>query len=150
MSSRSMHSLNTSKQDRTAVCLISCAFGLEKLATWPSTCWQLNPNFDRYGSAERGRTVFEGLVGNLPKRVDLWGIYLDMEARLVRQQSETSKPDLSKVRMLFERCCTLDLSTKKMKYFFKRYLEFEKEFGTDDRVEAVKEKAREYVESKTQ
>jgi len=38
-------------------------------------------------------------------------------------------------------------SSKKMKYFFKRYLEFEKLHGTEETIEHVKQKAREYVES---
>jgi rRNA biogenesis protein RRP5 len=33
------------------------------------------------GDPERGRTIFEGLVSNSPKRVDLWSIYLDQEIR---------------------------------------------------------------------
>jgi len=35
----------------------------------------------RYGEPERGRTIFEGIMNNYPKRVDLWSIYLDMEIR---------------------------------------------------------------------
>lgn len=35
----------------------------------------------KYGEAERGRTIFEGVMSNYPKRVDLWSIYLDMEIR---------------------------------------------------------------------
>jgi rRNA biogenesis protein RRP5 len=31
------------------------------------------------GSPERGRTIFEGIVANYPKRVDQWSIYIDME-----------------------------------------------------------------------
>jgi hypothetical protein len=29
------------------------------------------------GDAERGRGVFEGILRNYPKRLDLWSIYLD-------------------------------------------------------------------------
>lgn len=35
----------------------------------------------KYGESERGRTIFEGIMSNYPKRVDLWSIYLDMEIR---------------------------------------------------------------------
>ena len=41
------------------------------------------------GDSERGRTIFEGIVESHPKRLDLWSIYLDMEA---------TKGDLSRVR----------------------------------------------------
>lgn len=39
------------------------------------------------------------------------------------------------------------MSSKKAKYFFKRYLEFEKNFGSDATVAHVKELARKYVEN---
>lgn len=41
------------------------------------------------------------------------------------------------------------MSAKKMKFLFKRYLEFERKFGSIANMEAVKEKAKAYVESKT-
>ena len=36
----------------------------------------------RHGDAERGRTVFDGILSNYPKRVDVWSVYLDMEIRI--------------------------------------------------------------------
>ena len=51
-------------------------------------------------------------------------------------------------RNIFEKIITLNLSTKKMKFVFKRYLEFEKKYGDDRLAEGVKSKAMEYVESK--
>jgi len=38
----------------------------------------------KYGDADRGRTIFEGIVANYPKRVDLWSVYLDMEIRIAQ------------------------------------------------------------------
>lgn len=35
----------------------------------------------KYAEAERGRTIFEGIMANYPKRADLWSIFLDMEIR---------------------------------------------------------------------
>ena len=35
----------------------------------------------RWGLAERGRTIFEGLLDGFPKRVDLWNVLLDLEMR---------------------------------------------------------------------
>lgn len=29
--------------------------------------------------AERGRSLFEGVLRNYPKRLDLWSVYLDQE-----------------------------------------------------------------------
>ena len=31
----------------------------------------------RAGGAERGRSIFEGILRNYPKRLDLWSVYLD-------------------------------------------------------------------------
>ena len=52
-------------------------------------------------------------------------------------------------RSLFERVIHLSVSAQKMKFLFKRYLEFEEKFGTAANVEEVKMKAREYVETRT-
>ncbi len=69
----------------------------------------------------------------------MWNVLLDQELRV---------GDATIIRALFERVITLSLSTKKMKHFFKRYLDFEKASGTPEGIEHVKEKARAFVESK--
>ncbi|KAJ3098421.1 hypothetical protein HDU97_004005 [Phlyctochytrium planicorne] len=92
----------------------------------------------KMGEPERGRTLFEGIISNNPKRLDMWSIYLDMEIK---------NGDVTTTRRLFERSITLKLSSKKMKFLFKKYLDFEKSFGTDAGVENVKQKAMAYVES---
>ena len=53
---------------------------------------------------------------------------------------------MARIRSLFERAVTLQLPAKKMKFLFKRYLEYEKQNGTPATVEKVKQAAREYVE----
>ena len=35
----------------------------------------------KHGQPESGRTMFEGIVTNYPKRMDIWAIYMDMEAK---------------------------------------------------------------------
>lgn len=35
----------------------------------------------KLGDAERGKTIFEGIVDSYPKRLDLWSIYIDFEAK---------------------------------------------------------------------
>jgi len=52
-------------------------------------------------------------------------------------------------RELFERAIHLKLSSKRMKFFFKRYLSFEEQYGNEATVLAVKEKALSYVKSVT-
>jgi len=88
------------------------------------------------GSAERGRTYFEGILENAPKRVDIWSVYLDMETKI---------GDAERIRRLYDRATSLSLSTKKMKHLFTRYLGFEKTQGESSRVEHVKQKAQEFV-----
>ncbi|XP_070539661.1 protein RRP5 homolog [Ptychodera flava] len=95
----------------------------------------------KHGEAERGRTMFENTLSNYPKRTDIWSIYIDM---IIKQG------DLDAIRKLFERVIHLNLSPKKIKFFFKRYLEFEKKFGDENSVSSVKQKALEYVEAKTE
>lgn len=51
-------------------------------------------------------------------------------------------------RVLFDRVVHLSVSVKKVKFFFKRYLDYEKKHGTPESIQAVKQKAMEYVESK--
>ena len=56
--------------------------------------------------------------------------------------------DQHTIRALFERVTAMTLSSKKMKFFFKRYLEYEKTEGDEETVEHVMQRAREYIESK--
>lgn len=93
----------------------------------------------RSGSAERGRGIFEGILRNYPKRLDLWSVYLDQEIK---------QGDADRIRSLFERAIQLDLPPKKMKFLFKRYLQYENEQGDEERAAAVKQKAMDYVENK--
>lgn len=90
------------------------------------------------GVPDRGRSMFEGMVREYPKRTDLWSMYLDQESRL---------GDEDLIRALFERATSLSLPPKKMKFLFKKYLEYEKSVGDEERIEYVKKKAIEYVES---
>lgn len=52
-------------------------------------------------------------------------------------------------RGLFERVTHLNVSAVKMKFLFRRYLEFERDHGSPDLVEEVRMKAREFVEART-
>ncbi|KAI9142050.1 hypothetical protein BKA69DRAFT_1037920 [Paraphysoderma sedebokerense] len=101
----------------------------------------------KFGEPERGRTLFEGMVSNYPKRVDLWNVYIDMEIKAEETEKVRSLTSYTPDSRLFDRVTTSKFSSKKMKFFFKKFLEFEKKFGDEDRIEYVKQKAIEYVES---
>ncbi|ETN41919.1 uncharacterized protein HMPREF1541_03858 [Cyphellophora europaea CBS 101466] len=90
------------------------------------------------GVAERGRTIFEGLINSFPKRVDLYNVLLDLETKVGNEEQ---------IRALFERLFTRKLKPKQAKYFFKRWLTFEEQQGDERRVEEVKAKAATWVRS---
>ena len=88
------------------------------------------------GDAERGRTIFEGLLSTFHKRLDLWNVLLDLEIK---------QGDKEQVRRLFARVTSSKLKSRKAKFFFKRWLDYEEAEGDAKRVEHVKAKAAEYV-----
>ncbi|KIY03941.1 uncharacterized protein Z520_00633 [Fonsecaea multimorphosa CBS 102226] len=91
-----------------------------------------------HGLAERGRTIFEGLISSFPKRVDLFNVLLDLELKLGEENKE-------QVRGLFERIFEGKLKPKQAKYFFKRWMEFEEKEGDERRVEEVKARAAKWI-----
>ena len=92
-----------------------------------------------HGSAERGRTIFEGLLSTFPKRLDLWNVLLDLEIKQGKENRE-------QVRRTFERVTTTaKLKPKQAKSFFKRWLEHEQKEGDSKSQERVEMKAAEYV-----
>jgi rRNA biogenesis protein RRP5 len=90
------------------------------------------------GSRDRGRAIFEGLLASYPKRLDLWNVFIDREVKA---------GEYSAARSLFERLITLELSPRRMKGVFKKFLSFEASHGDAKKAEAVKDKARAYVQS---
>jgi rRNA biogenesis protein RRP5 len=50
-------------------------------------------------------------------------------------------------RLLLDRAIGLKLPAKKMRFFFKRYIDFETAQGDEARLKEVKEKARQFVEA---
>ncbi|XP_062070933.1 protein RRP5 homolog [Lepus europaeus] len=92
------------------------------------------------GDAERAKAIFENTLSTYPKRTDVWSVYIDMTIKHGSQKE---------VRDIFERVIHLSLAPKRMKFFFKRYLDYEKQHGTEKDVQAVKAKALEYVEARS-
>lgn len=102
----------------------------------------------RLASHERGRTLFEGLLSNAPKRIDLWSIYVTMEENRCKSKDHpTHKETIEYTQRLYERIVHMKLSSKKAKYFFKRYLQFEKTHGNDSTITHVKELVKNYVDN---
>ncbi|KAI6136482.1 hypothetical protein F5141DRAFT_1074915 [Pisolithus sp. B1] len=74
----------------------------------------------KLGDAERGRTIFEGIVDSHPKRWDLWSVYMDMEAK---------QGDIQHLRSIFSRVLAIKMTSRKAKSFFKKWLNLEHKLG---------------------
>jgi len=83
----------------------------------------------KYGFIEEGRTSFEIIMKNHPKRSDIWIVYLDKEIKIVKNPE--------KIRHIFEKFLTIDFKIKVLKTIIKKYLEYEKEHGNKKTIENV-------------
>lgn len=90
----------------------------------------------QFGEVERARTVFESLLSNYPKRMDIWIVYVDLLAK---------RGDIEGARQVLERMTSLKLRLRNMRSVFKKFLEFEKVHGTPQSVESVKTRVQDYV-----
>ncbi|XP_037090378.1 protein RRP5 homolog [Pollicipes pollicipes] len=95
----------------------------------------------RFGQPERGKTMFDHLLSTYPKRLDQWNVY-------VNQLIKTS--DYDAARQIFQRATTVRLSARRMRSLLKRFLEFEQAHGSVAQQEAVRETARQFVESRSE
>ncbi|KAF1815188.1 nucleic acid-binding protein [Eremomyces bilateralis CBS 781.70] len=91
----------------------------------------------RNGNAERGRTVFEGLVDTWPKKWDIWDVWMSLEK---------SKKESEHVRALYGRMSERKMKKKRAKSFFKQWFDWEESFGSEQGLEDVKKRAAAYVE----
>lgn len=91
----------------------------------------------KLGDAERGKTIFEGIVDSHPKRWDLWSIYMDMEA---------GQGDIQSLRNIFNRVFAIKMTSHKARSFFKKWLELERKIGDEEGASAVKRKAVEWTQ----
>jgi len=82
----------------------------------------------KLGDAERGKTIFEGIVDSHPKRLDLWSVYIDMEA---------GQKNIQSLRYVFDRVLAQKLSSKKAKFFFKKWLALERSIGDEEGAKTV-------------
>jgi len=83
--------------------------------------------------------MFEGIVTNYPRRMDIWAVYMDSEVKHGSPQN---------ARHLFERCLSQDEIRKKprsMKLVFRKYMEFEVAQGNQKKVDALRQRVEEYL-----
>ena len=89
--------------------------------------------------------MFEGIVSNYPKRMDIWSIYMDMEIK----HGGEGKANQAQARHLFERCLSLDeisRKPKKMKLVFRKYMEYENSLGNEKRLGELRQRVEQYIE----
>jgi rRNA biogenesis protein RRP5 len=100
------------------------------------------------GDAERGRTIFETIVGEWPKWTQGWDMWADLERAQISaaDSAEAKKEAVEKTRGLFERMCKAKMKKRRAKFVFKRWMEFEEKEGAKKEVERVQGIAREWVE----
>lgn len=89
------------------------------------------------GEPERGRSLFEGLLADAPKRIDIWNVYLDQEIKL--------SDNKTRVEELFERVITKKITKKQAKFFFNKWLQYEESQKDEKKADYVKAKAAEYA-----
>ncbi|KAF2489783.1 rRNA biogenesis protein-like protein RRP5 [Lophium mytilinum] len=89
------------------------------------------------GDAERGRTIFEGLVAAQPRKWDTWDVYVELE----RAHGERGY-----VRGLFERMVKGRVKRRRAGVVFRRWVEFEEGEEGGKGVERVRAVEREWME----
>ncbi|KJP88542.1 hypothetical protein AK88_01821 [Plasmodium fragile] len=107
----------------------------------------------KYANKERGKSYFEKLIQEYPKRSDVWFTYLDIHINSLTKgetKGEKKKLNLNQlqfVRNIFERFSSCKFKTRVMKMIFTKWLLFEKNHGTVASQKMVQKKAYDYVES---
>ncbi|THY90587.1 nucleic acid-binding protein [Aureobasidium pullulans] len=96
------------------------------------------------GEPERARTIFESMLTQWTKWTQGWDMWCDLERSLSKISGK--KEDVERVRGLFERMANGKMKKRRARFVFKRWLEFEEEQGDAKHVDAVKARAKAFVE----
>ena len=91
----------------------------------------------KYGDIERAKTMYDTLLFTYQNRTDIWSVYIDM---LIKHER------FDDARQIFNRIIQMCLTVKRMKFIFKKYIDFESTHGSEETVEHVKELAIKYAE----
>ncbi|XP_014221009.1 protein RRP5 homolog [Trichogramma pretiosum] len=94
----------------------------------------------KHGHREQSCNLFEKIISEHPKRVDIWSVYVD---------SLVKNGDIKNARQTLARVASTSLPPKKMKVILKKYLNFEETHGTPATISEVKERIMKYVEDTT-
>lgn len=114
----------------------------------------------QYGDYIRGQEIFDNLLSsshNKPQ-LDVWSIYFDCMIKLVSQSPQGGENEerlehhfINEARRVFERAVSMQLKKPfKMKFIFKRWLEFEKKHvptSIESQADRVKQLAIDYIQT---
>jgi len=95
-----------------------------------------------FGSPERARTLFDGILAKYPKRLDLFFVYVDKEVKFGGNYQTARSLLETKIE-------NGKLSDKQVKSVFKKWYTLEELHGDEESMEHVKETARKYVQRTT-
>lgn len=90
----------------------------------------------KYGEPDQGCAIFETILTTDPRKVNIWVTYVD---QLV------TKGRIEEARQVLERSVYQKLPLKSMKSLFMKFRKFEEVHGTPETVEAVKQRAQDYI-----
>ncbi|CAG9825023.1 unnamed protein product [Phaedon cochleariae] len=90
----------------------------------------------RFGEEEQGAAVFETILSSDPRKVNIWTTYVD---QLIK------KNRIENARRVLERAVSQRLPLKSMRTLFAKFRMFEEQHGSPESLEAVKERAKEFV-----
>ncbi|KAA8912855.1 hypothetical protein FN846DRAFT_931829 [Sphaerosporella brunnea] len=97
----------------------------------------------RTGDPERGRTLFENLIGAYNKRMDIWNVFIDMEMKHGGENNANGVRTLYKRAVADEKC-----TPKQAAALFKKWKELEEKLGNEKGVQDVVVRAKAYVAAK--
>ncbi|EPS42394.1 hypothetical protein H072_3572 [Dactylellina haptotyla CBS 200.50] len=117
--------------DEARVMLSRALQAIQDVKAHPSLTMKFAQLEYKSGEVEKGRTLFEKLLAAYPKRLDIWNVYIDLEAK---------QGDADVIRRLFPRVLKVGkVNAKKANGLFNKWMELEEKFAPGDK------KRREYV-----
>ncbi|CAD8043733.1 unnamed protein product [Paramecium primaurelia] len=85
---------------------------------------------------EEGKTTYETILDKNSTRTDIWSQYLDLVIKYCQ-------PDV--VRSIFQKAIHNNKKPRKIKFLFKKQLEYENQYGDSATIQKVKEQAEQWV-----
>ncbi|VDN00327.1 unnamed protein product [Thelazia callipaeda] len=82
----------------------------------------------KFGDMEQSKTIFESVLNSFPKKTDVWTVYIDLLTKSGR---------IDDARKLLERVTALELSTHKIRLFYRKWMNLEEKYGDENRLDNI-------------